>query len=156
MKIFIHGLLSSGQGFKARFFREIFPDILTPDFPGDLAERMAKLERILAINEEHILIGSSFGGLMAALYTCQHPQNVKKAILLAPALPFHAFADHPPKPCDVPVVIFHGEKDTVVPLEPTRELARRVFNNLTFHVVDDDHMLHQTVVSLDWRALIST
>jgi len=153
MKIFIHGLLSSGQGFKARLLRERLPGILTPDFPGDLDERMAKLEAILSEGDRHVLIGSSFGGLMAALYTCRHPQRVKKAILLAPALPFHAFADHPPAPCDVPVIIFHGERDAIVPLEPTRALAEQVFRHLQFHVVDDDHMLHETVQKLDWAEL---
>ncbi len=156
MKIFIHGLLSSSEGFKARFFRRTFPDMLTPDFSGDLDKRMAQLQRILMTGEDHILVGSSFGGLMAALYLCEHPHKVTKAILLAPALPFHAFAEHLPRPCNVPTIIFHGSKDTVVPLEPTRALAQRVFNNLTFHVVDDDHMLHHTVTSLDWKQLLSS
>ncbi len=155
MIIFIHGLISSGQGFKARLLRERLPGILTPDFPGDLDERMAKLEAILAEENAPILIGSSFGGLMAALYLCRHPHRVKKAILLAPALPFHAFADAPPEPCDVPVIIYHGKQDAIVPLEPTRALAERVFRNLTFHQVDDDHMLHETVQRLDWPALIA-
>jgi pimeloyl-ACP methyl ester carboxylesterase len=155
MKIFIHGLMSSGQGFKARFLRERLPDILTPDFPGDLDARMAKLTSILAEGEAHVLIGSSFGGLMAALYTCRHPRKVRKAILLAPALPFPAFADDPPPPCDTPVIIYHGLRDTVVPLEPTRALAEKVFRNLEFHEVDDDHMLHETVQRLDWEALIN-
>lgn len=154
MKIFIHGLLSSGQGFKARLLRDRLPDILTPDFPGDLDERMAKLEAVLGQGRDHVLIGSSFGGLMAALYACRHPSRVKKVILLAPALPFPAFAENPPEPCDVPVVIFHGRRDTVVPLEPTRALAEQVFRNLVFHEVDDDHMLHETVQRLDWAALV--
>ena len=154
MKLFIHGLLSSGQGFKARLLREIFPDILTPDFPGDLDERMAKLEAILAQGDDHILIGSSFGGLMAALYACAHPDRVKKLILLAPALPYHAFADDPPAPCSVPTIIFHGSQDAIVPLAQTRALAEQVFTNLQFTVVEDDHMLHETVQRLDWKALV--
>ena len=154
MKLFIHGLISSGQGFKANLLRGIFPDILTPDFPGDLDQRMAKLEGILAEGSDHILIGSSYGGMMAALYACAHPDQVKKIILLAPALPFHPFDENPPGPCDVPTIIFHGKQDTIVPLERTRALAEQVFTNLQFHVVDDDHMLHKTVQQLDWRALV--
>ncbi|NOX61141.1 MAG: alpha/beta fold hydrolase [Chloroflexi bacterium] len=155
MKVFIHGLISSGQGFKGRFLRQRFPDMLTPDFPGDLDERMARLEQILAGSEErHILIGSSFGGLMAALYACARAEKVAKLILLAPALIYPAFADNPPGPCPVPTVIFHGRRDDIVPLEPTRSLARQVFSHLRFHVVDDDHMLHQTVKRLDWEALL--
>jgi pimeloyl-ACP methyl ester carboxylesterase len=155
MKIFIHGLLSSGQGFKANLLRGIFPDILTPDFPGDLDERMAKLEAILADGDDHILIGSSFGGLMAALYACAHPRQVQRIILLAPALSYHAFADNPPGPCDVPTVVYHGRRDTIVPLQPVKTLAEQVFTHLQFNVVDDDHMLHETVQRLDWRELVN-
>ena len=154
MKIFIHGLISSGQGFKANLLRSIFPDILTPDFPGDLDERMSKLEGILADGDHHILIGSSFGGLMAALYACAHPDSVQKIILLAPALSYYAFADAPPAPCAVPTIVYHGRQDTIVPLEPVQALAEQVFTNLQFNVVDDDHMLHDTVQQLDWRALV--
>ncbi len=154
MKLFIHGLISSGQGFKGVFLRGVFPDILTPDFPGDLDERMAKLEALLAEGDGHILIGSSYGGMMAALYACARPRKVQKIILLAPALPFHPFDDHPPDPCDVPAIIYHGSRDEIVPLEPTRALAEQVFRHLQFHVVDDDHMLHETVQKLDWRALV--
>jgi pimeloyl-ACP methyl ester carboxylesterase len=153
MKIFIHGLISSGQGFKANFLRGIFPDILTPDFPGDLTERMAKLETVLAERDDLILIGSSYGGMMAALYACAHPERVKKIILLAPALPFHPFDENPPGPCAVPAIIFHGSRDTIVPLEPTRALARQVFTRLQFNIVEDDHMLHETVRRLDWKQL---
>jgi len=154
MKLFIHGLISSGQGFKANLLRGIFPDILTPDFPGDLDQRMAKLEAILARGSDHILIGSSYGGMMAALYACAHPHKVQKIILLAPALPFHPFDENPPAPCDVPVIVFHGSRDAIMPLAPTRELAEQVFTHLQFNVVDDDHMLHETVQRLDWRALV--
>jgi len=154
MKLFIHGLISSGQGFKAKLLRGIFPDILTPDFPGDLEERMARLEAMLARGNDHILIGSSYGGMMAALYACAHPDKVQKIILLAPALPFHPFDDNPPGPCAVPAIIFHGSRDTIVPLAPTRALAEQVFTNLQFHVVDDDHLLHETVQGLAWRALV--
>ena len=156
MKIFIHGLISSGQGFKGNFLRSIFPDILTPDFPGDLEQRMAKLESILAEGDDHILIGSSYGGLMAALYACAHPERVRKIILLAPALPFSPFVDDPPAACDTPTIIFHGLEDSIVPLDATRALAEQVFNNLQFHVVADDHMLHKTVERLDWRALVDS
>ncbi len=30
--IFVHGLESSGQGYKGIFLKRMFPDILTPDF----------------------------------------------------------------------------------------------------------------------------
>ncbi len=48
--VFIHGMVSSGQGFKARLLRRHFPHILTPDFDGWLEERMAQLRPILPIS----------------------------------------------------------------------------------------------------------
>jgi len=41
--IFIHGLEGTSQGVKASLLRGIYPEILTPDFRGDLAARMAYL-----------------------------------------------------------------------------------------------------------------
>ena len=49
-------------------------------------ERMEKLEGLLAGKNELVLVGSSYGGLMAAVYACLHEERVKKLILLAPAL----------------------------------------------------------------------
>jgi pimeloyl-ACP methyl ester carboxylesterase len=152
--IFIHGLASSGQGYKGTMLRRLFPGILTPDFTDSLEERLAQLAPILSGKSNWVIIGSSFGGLMGALFTCQQPQQVKKLILLAPALIFPDFAANPPDPISVPTVIYHGRHDSVVPVEPVRTLAEQVFLNLTFHLVDDDHRLHQTVQAVDWPALV--
>jgi hypothetical protein len=48
MRVFIHGLESSSQGNKARYFRERYPDMLIEDFQGTLSERMDLLDRILS------------------------------------------------------------------------------------------------------------
>lgn len=153
--IFLHGLDSSSQSYKARMLRRLFPGaILTPDFRGALEERMTQLAPILATAPTWVIIGSSFGGLMAALWTCQHPTQVERLVLLAPALNRPAFAANPPAPVAVPTVIYHGVHDTVVPLAPVKALAEQVFLNLTFHVVDDDHKLTATVDKLDWTALL--
>ncbi|MEE8389399.1 MAG: alpha/beta hydrolase [Anaerolineae bacterium] len=152
--IFIHGLMGSSQGFKATLLHGIFPHILIPDFTGPLEERMAQLVPILATKSGWVIIGSSMGGLMGALFTCQHPQQVKKLILLAPALTWPGFADHSPTPVSVPTVVYHGRRDTVVPLEPVRALCEQVFTDLTFHAVDDDHRLRETAQAIDWPSLV--
>jgi hypothetical protein len=46
-RIFLHGLESSSKGAKASFLRVLFPDMLIPDFKGNLAARMVALEAIL-------------------------------------------------------------------------------------------------------------
>ncbi|HDZ23741.1 MAG TPA: alpha/beta fold hydrolase [Desulfobacteraceae bacterium] len=86
-QIFIHGLDSSNQGTKARFFKEKYPDMIIPNFGGPLQERLEKLEKVLSGRSTINLIGSSFGGLMATIFAMDHPDRVKNLILLAPALP---------------------------------------------------------------------
>jgi pimeloyl-ACP methyl ester carboxylesterase len=152
--IFIHGLISSGQSYKANLLRGFFPDILTPDFEGSLEERMAQLEPILSDQSGWIIIGSSFGGLMGAMFTCQHPEQVSKLILLAPALIWPDFAQALPLPVSVPTVVYHGQRDDLIPLDLVRPLAEGVFTALTFHAVDDYHGLKATVQGVDWRALV--
>lgn len=149
--IFIHGMMSSSQGLKAVMLRGLFPHILTPDFTGSLQERMAQLAPVLAAGSWAI-IGSSMGGLMAAIFACRHPQRARKLVLLAPALVWPEFADQ--SPISVPTVVYHGRGDTVVPLEPVRAVCEQIFTNLTFHVVDDDHRLRETAQSIDWVSLV--
>jgi pimeloyl-ACP methyl ester carboxylesterase len=153
--IYLHGLESDSNSGKARQFREWFPGMLTPDFKGSFEERMAQLDPILAGKKDWTLIGSSFGGLMGTVYTCGNPTRVRKIILLAPALlndPFGSYLDL--QPVSVPTVIFHGTLDTVVPLEPVREIAQKLFTNLTYHIVEDDHRLHKTTLEVDWKTIL--
>jgi len=152
--IFIHGLISSGQSFKANLLRGTFPGMLTPDFEGTLEERMAQLTAVLGDRPGWAIIGSSFGGLMGATFTCQHPDQVDKLILLAPALIWPEFAQSPPPPVAVPTVVYHGTRDEIIPLDLVRPLAERVFTDLTFHAVDDDHGLKATVKAIDWPGLV--
>ncbi len=152
--MFIHGLASSGQGDKATFLRAQFPDLLAPDFAGTLEQRMDQLVAYLGDTPGWALIGSSFGGLMAALFACQHPGQVQRLILLAPALIWPDFVRNLPPATDVPTVIYHGRADDVVPLAPTQQIAARLFSDLTFHEVDDTHDLHATVRTIDWVTLL--
>ena len=152
--IYLHGLDGSSQGVNARLLCGWFPDILTPDFSGSLDERMAQLGSILGERGGWVMVGSSFGGLMAALFACHHPQQVRKLVLLAPALIWPDFANSLPAPVSMPVVIYHGTRDEHIPLLLVRELAEQVFTNLDFQVVDDDHGLYQTVHAIDWQAVV--
>jgi pimeloyl-ACP methyl ester carboxylesterase len=153
-KVFIHGLESSSKGTKALFFKKRYPEMIVSDFEGDLNERMKTLNTLLGARQDIVLIGSSFGGLMAALFSLKHPARIRKLILLAPALCFKEYQLPDSEIIDVPVIIYHGDKDDVVPLEPVREIANKVFSNLTLHVVDDDHLLHKTFRRIDWDSLL--
>jgi hypothetical protein len=54
----------------------------------------------------------------------------------------------------IPIAIFHGLWDEVVPLEAVRLVAEELFENCSFNMVDDDHSLHSTFATLDWDALL--
>lgn len=153
--LFIHG--SSGdksQTYKARLLRDLFPGMVTPDFDGELPERMAQLEAIIGDKTGWTLIGSSLGGLMAALFAAQNPGQVRKLALLAPALILPEFADHVPDPVPVPTIVIHGTRDELLPLDACRRLVEKVFPNNTYIIVDDDHRLHKTSGELDWATLL--
>ena len=153
--IYLHGLESDSRTYKAALLRKIYPSLLVPDFTGSIAERMEQLYPILGSASDWTLIGSSFGGLMAALFTTQHPTQVRKQVLLAPALMLPEFADHLPTPVDVPTIIIHGRQDTVVPIEIVKPLAEKVFHDLDYRLVDDDHRLHKAAEEMNWKEIIS-
>ena len=153
--IYLHGSESTSNSGKARLFREWFPGMLTPDFTGSFEERMDQLDPILNDQKDWTIIGSSFGGLMGTVFTCHHPDQVRKLILLAPALLREQFASYLDlEPVSVPTIVIHGTLDTVVPLEPVRDIAQKLFTNLTYHIVEDDHRLHTTVHELDWKSIL--
>ncbi len=154
--IFLHGYESSGSGFKGTFFKRIFPYILTPTFSGDLQARMEQLHPIIDEKGPWTIIGSSFGGLMATQYASSNPSNVKNLILLAPALipPFYPI-DLKLNPIEIPTLIIHGKNDSVIPVATIQDISPKLFQTFEFRVVDDDHMLHQTVSDLDWNSLIA-
>ena len=57
--IFLHGLESSSQTYKAGVIRNFFPELLVPDFTGPLEERMKALYPILDGKKDWTIIGSS-------------------------------------------------------------------------------------------------
>lgn len=95
--LYLHGFASSPASRKARFFagklRNLdipvaVPDLAQGDFEHLTISGQLKLVETLACNEPVILIGSSLGGYLAALYAARHPE-VDRLILLAPAFGFH-------------------------------------------------------------------
>lgn len=154
-RIFIHGLESNNQGTKAVYFRKNFPGMLTPNFPGSLDERMAKLETVLAGQSDILLVGSSFGGLMGSIFAMENEPRVKRLILLAPAINLMEFTAYRERKLQVPVHLYHGRQDEVIAIRDVEEVAHQVFSDLSFHPVDDDHYLHKTFEKIDWNALLS-
>ncbi len=152
-KYFLHGLDSSCQGTKGRWFAEHYPDMVLSDFTGTLSERVTKLEELCANTKNLILVGSSFGGLMATIFAANHPHACTKLILLAPALNFEEYKP-PSELITVPTLLVIGKNDIVTPPDKVLPLAKQSFKNLEIIVEEDDHMLHTSFYKMDWSKLL--
>jgi pimeloyl-ACP methyl ester carboxylesterase len=154
-RIFIHGLESSNQGTKSVFFRERYPDMVIPHFTGPLTERMDALNRVLSGRTGIRIVGSSFGGLMGAIYAMENEIRMDRLVLLAPAVNYLESSGYAIRPVEIPVTLYHGIHDEVIPLKEVRNVAERLFPNLDFHAVGDDHVLHKTFRTIDWDTLLN-
>lgn len=152
--LFLHGLDSSIEGTKAKWFRQNFPQVQMQNYEGTLDQRLAQLQTQVARLERLILVGSSFGGLMATCFALSNPQKCQQLILLAPALNFEGYAP-PKKKIDVPTLLIMGRHDTVCPPALVQPQAEATFNNLEIRLEEDDHMLHAIFPKLDWAALLT-
>jgi len=153
--VFLHGLDSSSKGTKAAWFRAHFPQMLIPDFSGTLADRVQSMDELLAGKEDLLLVGSSFGGLMATIYALENGNRVRQVILLAPALNFQDFMHYLGRKTKVPARLYIGAEDKVCPPHIVIPAARRTFVNITIHVTEDDHLLRSTFPVIDWQQLLS-
>lgn len=154
MKIFIHGLESSNQGVKAQYFQKHFPDMLIPNFSGELTERMDRLNILLEGKSGITIAGSSFGGLMASLFAMGDESRVDRLILLAPAINYIEASGYRTKRLSISTWIFHGTRDSVIPLEAVEAAAEKYFTAPVFNRVDDDHFLRLTFEAIDWPMLL--
>jgi pimeloyl-ACP methyl ester carboxylesterase len=153
-RVFIHGLESSSQGNKGVFFRKKYPDMIIEDFVGPFNQRMDRLNKLLLDKTDLLLVGSSYGGLMASVYALNNKRKVKKLILLAPAINLAEFDPYLKKKLHAPVMIYHGSHDDTVPPVSVRDIARIVFTDLKYHLVVDDHSLHDTFEQMSWDELL--
>ncbi len=138
---FFHGLESAPIGTKSIRLAESF-DITSPDFQDmDIWERLEKAERITEGLEDIVVVGSSFGGLLAALLYARHPERFRGYVLMAPAL-HRDFAEEIDTMPERAVVI-HGTHDDVVPIDEVRPFCAP--HGVKFIEVDDGHRLHDAL-----------
>lgn len=138
--MFFHGLESGPHGSKYQSLTTLGP-VDSPDFQGmDLQERLDKAEAHTRPMHDIVLVGSSFGGLLAARLYSLHPDRFKALVLLAPALHFREETDQIERlPSPERIVVIHGTRDDVVPLEPVQAFCNGFDIDVT--VVDDEHRL---------------
>lgn len=94
--VYLHGFASSPQSSKAQFFRERFasrgiriqiPQLDQGNFTAlTITGQLQVIERAVG-DAPAVLMGSSLGGYLAALYASRHAQ-IEKLVLMAPALQF--------------------------------------------------------------------
>ncbi len=152
--IFLHGLDSSVRGTKGRWFARHFPAIHMRDYSGSLEERLAQLRDQCQGLSRLVLVGSSFGALMATYHAIRYPVQCERLILLAPALNFAGFAP-PANKILTPTHIIIGRDDIVTPPALVLPLVERTFAAAEIALVDDDHMLHHTFPQLDWQSWLA-
>lgn len=152
--VFIHGLESTSQGNKALYFRKAYPKMIIEDYTGGFGVRMQKLKSVLAGKTRLILVGSSYGGLMAARFALDNEALIKKLILLAPALTIEGFEQAVRRKLQIPTVLYHGTRDDVVPPQAVKAIAEKTFAQLEHHFVEDDHPLNAVFPTLPWPVLL--
>jgi pimeloyl-ACP methyl ester carboxylesterase len=94
--VYLHGFASSPNSSKAQFFRRKFaergvpmeiPQLDEGNFEGlTISGQLKVIERAVG-GAQAILMGSSLGGYLAALYAARHPE-IERLVLLAPAFQF--------------------------------------------------------------------
>lgn len=139
---FFHGLESGPHGTKYARLSEDF-DVIAPDFEGmmNIRDRLEKAERITRQMTDLVVVGSSFGGLLAALLYSRHPERFHGYVLMAPAL-HRGVADEVERMPQNAVVI-HGVHDDVVPIDDVRAVCQR--HDVKMIEVDDIHPLHESL-----------
>jgi uncharacterized protein len=94
--IYLHGFASSPRSFKARRFQAYcqprgltfqIPDLNSDDFRRLTLTRQLEDVAQLISDRPTAIVGSSLGGLTAAILAEQHP-NIERLVLLAPAFGF--------------------------------------------------------------------
>jgi pimeloyl-ACP methyl ester carboxylesterase len=198
--VYLHGFASSPQSGKARFFASKFKSrgvgIEIPALDGGDFEHLTVSSQLEIVRETVgtvpcVLMGSSLGGYLAALFATERPELVEKLVLMAPAFEFsqrlrdrytaeelagwkrtgtaqvyhfgygadvslaYGLLDdaprHQPTPdFRQPALIFHGQRDPVVPIQLSERFTVS-HPNATLVAFDSAHELTDVLEPM-WEA----
>lgn len=96
--LYLHGFASGPQSTKGRFFATRFaqiggqvhqPDLAEGDFRGlTLTKQLKLIDRLARELKPALVMGSSLGGYLAALYGALYPEAAPALVLMAPSFGF--------------------------------------------------------------------
>ena len=139
---FFHGLESGPFGAKFHRLSQDF-QVQSPDFKGmmNIYDRLKKAERLTRGARDLVVVGSSFGGLLAALLYNSYPERFGGYVLMAPAL--HRGMGEEIEKMPEHCAVIHGAHDEVVDLQAVQQVCQRF--GVEVEVVDDGHRLHDSL-----------
>ena len=114
------------------------------DYQGiaDPTERVDKLVAACAgVREPLLLVGSSMGGHVATAAAAK--VGAAGLFVLAPAYYMPGYEELTPAAPDMPIVIVHGWRDDIVPVENSIRFAGEC--RATLHLLDGDHRLTDNI-----------
>jgi len=92
--------------------------------------------------ENLVVVGSSYGGLLAALLYSRHPERIKGYVLLAPALHNEAASEITSMPDPENAFVIHGTLDEIVPLDTVTTFCEG--HGINVIEVEDSHRLRNS------------
>lgn len=143
---FFHGKESRQYGSKYTYLTEKGYHVISPDFyTVDIEPRLQIAEKATENCKDMVVVGSSLGGLIAALLYNKYPERFKTYLLLAPA--FHLPEADVINKVPPNAKIIHGDADNIVLLKYSIEFASKF--NVELEVVQDDHRLSNSFPAID-------
>lgn len=149
---FSHGQESGPWGSKivamAETARTMGCPVESVDYQGiaDPTERVAKLiAACIDVQEPLLLVGSSMGGHVAT--AAAEAVGAAGLFVLAPAYYMPGYEEFTPHAPDIPIVIVHGWRDDIVPVENSIRFASQC--RATLHLLDGDHRLTDNIAEIN-------
>jgi pimeloyl-ACP methyl ester carboxylesterase len=149
---FSHGQESGPWGTKIRAMAKAVKTlgcrVHSVDYRG-IAEPASRVDKLIAecrdVPEPLILVGSSMGGHVAT--AAAGAVGAVGLFLLAPAFYMPEFDDQTPVAPDLPIVILHGWRDDIVPVDNSIRFARQC--RAILHILDGDHRLTDNIAEIN-------
>lgn len=150
--VFSHGQESGPWGTKIQAMARAVEDIgwraESIDYQG-IVDPAVRVRKLIAecgrLSGPRVLVGSSMGGHVAT--AAATPVKALGLFVLAPAYYIEEWQVATPPAPDIPIVIVHGWRDEVVPVENSIRYAREC--RATLHVVDSDHRLTDRIEAIN-------